>query len=186
MKFKRTGDATARQVVAALRMGAYADWLNQAWIIDWSVSREVSYGIEANLIDQELGGMPNPHFQELVEAQFGHFDQWFLSRSSTIVQPFMVALASEALISYWDTTQDPRVLPMLQIAADQLWAQSWDSKCKCFLYYNDPAAPKNTSPAADLNGLVAPLYGWASSRNRNCQVPGHGRSNLQWLRGRIF
>jgi hypothetical protein len=41
-----------------------------------------------------------------------------------------------------------------------LWAQSWSVPCQCFVYYNDPADRTNTSPAADLNGLIAPIYGW--------------------------
>jgi hypothetical protein len=161
MRYLRFNDAAARQTLATLRTGAaYADWPNAAYIIDWSVSREVSYAIETNLVDQSVGGASNPHLQDLVEALFGHFDQWFLSKSSSIVQPFMVALASEAMIAYWDQTHDPRVLPMLQLAADQLWAQSWSVPCQCFVYYNDPADRTNTSPAADLNGLIAPIYGW--------------------------
>ena len=78
-------------------------------------------------MDQAQGGAPNPHFQDLVEAQFGQFDQWFVSKSTKYVQPFMVALAAEALIQYWDVSHDPRVLPTLQMAADQVWAQSWDT-----------------------------------------------------------
>jgi len=161
MRYLRFNDTAARQTLASMRAnGSYTDWPNPSYIIDWSVSREISYGIETNLVDQSVGGVPNPHLQELVEALFGDFDQWFLSKSSSIVQPFMVALAGEAMIAYWDQTHDPRVLPMLQLAADQMWAQSWSVPCQCFLYYNDPADPTNTSPAADLNGLVAPIYGW--------------------------
>jgi hypothetical protein len=189
MRYQRFNDAGARQTLANLRSGgAYTDWANSAYVIDWSVSRETSYAIETNLADQSVGGVPNPHLQDLVEAQFGHFDQWFLSKSSSIVQPFMVALASEALIAYWDKTQDPRVLPMLKLAADQLWAQSWSVPCQCFLYYNDPAVPSNTSPAADLNGLIAPIYGWVFKqtgltlyRDRGDQI--FNGSQNAWLDG---
>jgi len=31
-----------------------------------------------------------------------------------------------ALIDYWQQSQNPRVLPTLQAAADLIWAQSWD------------------------------------------------------------
>ena len=158
MRFQRTGDAAARQTLTTLENGgAYANLVNVWSVIDWSRSRETSYGIETNLVDQSLGGTPSPYVQDLVEAQFGQFDQWFVSKSADYVQPFMVALAAEALIQYWDVSHDPRVLPTLQLAADQVWAHSWDTSCKCFRYWNDSV---NYTTASDLNLLVAPMYGW--------------------------
>ena len=71
--------------------------------------------------------------------------------------PSWLALAAEALIQYWDVSHDPRIPPMLQMAADQLWAQSWNTSCNCFLYWNSATS---TGPTADLNLLIAPLYGW--------------------------
>src|SRR6185369_1264106 len=94
----------------------------------------------------------------LVGLIFGHFSQWFLDQNVAITQPFMVALSSEALIDYWGQTQDPRVLLTLQSAADSIWAQSWDAVHLNFNYYNDDSSL--TSPAQDLNLLIAPLYGW--------------------------
>lgn len=161
LRAQRASDTSARQALSTLRSGSpYGDWPNAAYIVDWSVSREVSFSIDVNYDDQSLGGTPNSHLQDTIEALFGDFDQWFASKSSSIVQPFMVALAAEGLIGYFDKSQDTRVLPALKMAADQLWTQSWNVACQCFLYYNDPANPANTSPAADLNGLIAPLYGW--------------------------
>jgi uncharacterized protein (TIGR03437 family) len=162
MRYQRANDSAARQTLSTVMADSpYTEWPNSAYMIDWSASREVSYGIETNLVDQSLGGTLNPHFQDLVEALFGHFDQWFVSKSAPIVQPFMVALAAEAMIAYYDKTQDPRVLPMLQVAADQLWTQSWNAACQCFKYYQDtPPDPTVVTLSNDLNGLIAPLYGW--------------------------
>jgi hypothetical protein len=92
--------------------------------------------------------------------QLGQFDQWFQSKTSPIVQPFMVALSAEALIQYWDISRDPRIPPVLQMAADQIWAQSWDTSCNCFRYYDDVALDGTYSLSQDLNLLIAPLYGW--------------------------
>jgi hypothetical protein len=161
LRFQRTGDSAARQTLTTLRANTpYTSWPDTSYIINWNVSREISYGIETNLVDQSLGGPQNPHFQDLVEALFGHFDQWFQTKSATIVQPFMVALAAEALIQYWDVSHDPRVPPTLQMAADQIWAQSWDRSCNCFRYYDDVALDGTYSLSLDLNLLIAPLYGW--------------------------
>lgn len=156
MSYLRTGEATSRQAVAALAATGYAAWIDVKYIVPWLLSREVSYGVETNLVDQSLGGAPNPHFQDLIEVVLGHFDQWFVSRNSAYVQPFMVALAAEALIRYWDVSHDPRVPPALQTAADGLW-RSWDVASQSFLYYN---ADGTTMVSPDLNLLIAPLYGW--------------------------
>ncbi|MBZ5632298.1 MAG: Ig domain-containing protein, partial [Acidobacteriia bacterium] len=162
MRFQRTGDVAARQTLTALRTGgAYSNWPNVASIIDWGRSREVSYAIETNLVDRSLGGVPNPYFQDLIEALFGQFDQWFVSKSATYVQPFMVALAAEALIQYWDVTHDPRVPPTLQMAADQVWAQSWDPSSKLLRYWEEDGT---FALYSDLNLLLAPMYGWVYQR----------------------
>ena len=96
-----------------------------------------------------------------MEAQIGHFDQWFQSKSAPMAQPFMVALAAEALIQYWDVSHDPRIPPLLQLAADQIWSTSFETSCNCFRYYNDsPVDGTWTASSWDLNLLIAPLYGW--------------------------
>jgi hypothetical protein len=158
MQFQRTGDLAARQTLTTLRNGDAYSGMGDIWsTIDWGRSREVSYGIETNLVEESLGGVPNPNSQDMVEAQFGHFDQWFVSKSADYAEPFMVGLAAEALIQYWDKSRDPRVLPTLQMAADQLWAKSFNTTCNCFYYYNSST---DFRPTADLNLLIAPLYGW--------------------------
>ena len=158
MRFQRTGDLAARQTLTTLKNGgSFSNWPDAASIIDWGRSRETSYAIETNLVDQAQGGAPNPHFQDLVEAQFGQFDQWFVSKSTKYVQPFMVALAAEALIQYWDVSHDPRVLPTLQMAADQVWAQSWDTSTHKLRYWEDDGT---FALYSDLNLLLAPMYGW--------------------------
>ncbi len=162
MRFQRTGDVGARQTLTNLQAhSAYTNWPDISSTIDWSRSREVSYAIETNLVNQSLGAAPNPHLQDLIEAQLGQFDQWFLTKNASYVQPFMVGLAAEALIQYWDVSHDPRIPPTLQMAADQVWAQSWDTSCNCFYYYNSDTAFR---PTADLNLLLAPMYGWVYQR----------------------
>jgi hypothetical protein len=69
----------------------------------------------------------------------------------------MVGLAAEALINYYDATHDSRIPPVLQMAADQMWTQSWDPTSRSFRYYNGDGT---SSPSLDLNLLIAPLYGW--------------------------
>jgi hypothetical protein len=158
MRYQRTGEAGALQTLTSMETnGLYSYWPDPPSIIDWSRSRELSYGIETNLTYQSVGQPANPHLQDLIEIQLGHFDQWFMSKSTPYRQPFMVALAGEALIQYWDQTHDPRIPPILQMAADQIWAESWDTSCNCFRYYDDDGT---FTRSQDLNLLIAPLYGW--------------------------
>ncbi len=157
MNYQRRGDPLSRQTVALLAQGGYAKWPNPAFDILWNLSREVSYGIEANLVEQSLGGSLDSHFQDQIEILLGHFDQWFTTKNTDYTQPFMVALAAEALIKYWDFSHDPRIPPILQTAADMLWTQSWDAPSQSFRYYNTDGTSYLT---ADLNLLIAPLYGW--------------------------
>jgi hypothetical protein len=158
MRYQRTGEAAALQTLTSMETnGLYSNWPDTPSIIDWSRSRELSYGIETNLTYQSVGQPANPHLQDLIEIQLGHFDQWFMSKSTPYRQPFMVALAGEALIQYWDQTHDPRIPPILQMAADQIWAESWDTSCNCFRYYDDDGT---FTLSQDLNLLIAPLYGW--------------------------
>ena len=172
MGYMRNGMAADKTAVLALLTNGYANFSNVALVIDWMLSREISYGLETHLVAESLGNPRNPNFQNVVEILFGHFDQWFLSQNALYTQPFMVALAAEAMIDYFDATGDIRVPPLLKLAADQLWAVSWDASSQSFWYYNNngtPSSPvcdiqndtkpcKMTSP--DLNLLIVPLYGW--------------------------
>jgi hypothetical protein len=172
MGYQREGVAADKAAVLALLANGYANFANVAPVIDWSLSREISYGLETHLVAESLGNPRNPNFQNVAEILFGHFDQWFLTQNALYTQPFMVALAAEAMIDYFAATGDLRVPPLLKLAADQLWTVSWDEKSRSFWYYNNngtPSSPvcmsqtdmkpcKITSP--DLNLLIVPLYGW--------------------------
>lgn len=165
--------------VLALLNNGYANFSNVAPVIDWSLSREISYGLETHLVMEALGNPRHPNFQNVVEILFGHFDQWFLSKNALYTQPFMSGgLGAEALIQYESVTHDPRVLPLLQLAADELHRVSWDVASKSFLYYNQGGTVNSPydvhctdypsdgnghtcrGPSQDLNLLIVPLYGW--------------------------
>jgi len=166
MNFQRTEDAISKGAVSALAKSTYAAFaypnsgVSGAGMIDWSVSRETAYAIEAQLAGLLVGDSLGPGFQDLVELSLGHMSQWFLDENAPYVQPFMVALTAEALIDYWNQTQDVRVPVVLKSAADELWRNSWDSIHLCFNYYNDTNGTVTISTSQDLNLLIAPLYGW--------------------------
>jgi hypothetical protein len=154
--------------------------------ISFENSREVAYALDLLLVWEALGHARNPEFDAVVEAVFGHFDQWFISKNASYVQPFMVALSAEALISYYDMSHDPRVPAVMKLAADDIWTTHWDSKSKSFLY-TEPTV--RVVPAPDLNLLIAPLYGFVYQhtgdpiyRQRGDQIFASGVANA-WLDG---
>lgn len=173
MGFLRNGTAADKTALLSLLNNNVANFGNIATLIDWSASREMSYAVETHLAAESIGNPRHPNFQNCVEVLIGHFDQWFLSKTASYVQPFMVALACEALIEYWDVTRDPRVPPLILLAADTLWAKSWDAGSSSFLYYATDGSG-TTAPSPDLNLLIAPLFGWAYQHTGQRSYRDHG------------
>lgn len=157
MDFERNADTLSRDAAVMLYTGGYAKNQQLTGHVDWYASREVAYALDAAVVRERLGYARESEFQDMAEIVLGHFDQWFVSNTADYVQPFMVALSAEALIGYYELTADDRVPPLLKLAADQLWANSWDATSRSFLYENGDGT---TSAAPDLNLLIAPLYGW--------------------------
>jgi hypothetical protein len=161
MDYQRRNDLISRDAVAFLDAAArgsfpapqanFYPFINPAW------TRELSYTTEAIMVSTELGAPAYTGLQTRIELLMGHFEQWFISKTAT-PQPFMVALACEALIEYYDATGDGRVPSLIQLAADNLWQQSWDSGSGSFLYANGDGT--TTAGYSDLNLLIVPLYGW--------------------------
>lgn len=157
MNFLRTGNAVDKAALLNQLNNNVANFADVKTLISWTASREISYALETHLAAESIGNPRIANFQNVVEVLFGHFDQWFLSKTATFVQPFMVALACEALIEYFDATNDSRVLPTIKMAIDAIWANSWDVASSSFLYYNNDGTTM-TSP--DLNLLIVPAFGW--------------------------
>jgi hypothetical protein len=168
----RTGDVTSKNAeILASKMAAYApDTTPLAWTADDTMSREVAYNIMAMLNSEKLGEPRRARLGSFVEQAFGHLDQWFVSKNASYIRPFMVALTSQALISWHESTGDARVIPQLTLAMDWIWDNMWLPGNNSFKYTNvstanfpssDPAYNTGgTEPAPDLNLLIAPVYGW--------------------------
>jgi hypothetical protein len=197
MDYLRTGDEASKTAVILLsENAAYAtDSTEPAWTRSAVRSREVAYAIMSYLDAERLGARPRPRLAALVDQALGHIDQWFVSKTyrcprdcdppaaagQYYIQPFMVALTSEALLAYADKTRDPRVLPAVTLALDWLWANAWVAADQAFWYDNQVADPSRPFPprpgSPDLNLLIAPTYGWvfrqsgdATYRQRGDQI----------------
>lgn len=160
--FLRTGDDTSFNAVEKLsRNAAYAadtTPLDSTRHVDYS--REVAYTM-MSYINAEFAGFPRRNRLDALRDQaMGHLEQWFLSRTAPYIRPFMVALTSQALITYDEYIGDPRILPAIEMAMNDLWESTWLADAECFQYTDRDHSTGGTEPAPDLNLLIAPVYGW--------------------------
>jgi hypothetical protein len=160
--YLRTGDTESkRSLLLQCHNASYApDTTPLAWTVDWSLSREVSYAIMAYLNAENLGEPRRTRLAAFVDQSFGHIDQWFVTNSAEYVKPFMVGLTAQALIEYYEHTQDSRVIPKLIVALDGLWNLTWVPAAQAFKYQSKVTPDGDDMPAPDLNLLIAPAYAW--------------------------
>jgi PKD repeat protein len=163
MNYLLTGDPLSKQAVFELASNAaFASSLTPIeWSADSGYSREVAYNIDSKLAAQALGAPYDPKLPLMVDQALGDIDQWFISKTASSVKPFMVGLTCEALINWYNTTGDSRVLPAIQTAMDSIWATLWNAPSQAFVY-NSVVVPGDggPTPAPDLNLLIAPAYAW--------------------------
>jgi hypothetical protein len=107
------------------------------------------------LVAEELGEPRHPQFAAAVDNALIQLHQSLVTRECDVA-PFMMGLAMESLIHYYERTSDPRVPPAIETAADAMWTWLWRPGSESFAYTNldlNDAAP-------DLNLLIAPAYAW--------------------------
>src|SRR4029453_5108511 len=153
MDWERNSDALSKQAVILLSQhAAYcADGTPLDWTAPTHVSREVAYCLMSYVNAEDVGAPRRGRPPTPADQALGHVDQWFISKTSRApnpfalvppaagqyyVQPFMVGLTMQALIRYWDLTQDPRVQPAAKKALDWLWARAWVATDRAFWYEN--------------------------------------------------
>lgn len=157
MDFLRTRDPMSKRAVLLLaERAAFArDGTPLEWTTSAEYSREVAYAIMSYLDAERIGAPSRARLRELVDQALGHMRQWFVSRNASRIAPFMVGLTAEALITYHERTQDPRILPAIRLAMDWLWIHAWMPDAEAFWYDTN-----ERSAAPDLNLLIAPAYAW--------------------------
>jgi hypothetical protein len=168
MDHARTGDSRSR--TAALLLSRNADYAHER-PLDWTqgadLSRPVAYAIVSYIDAEALGEPPRQRRRDFVDQAYDHMDQWFVrfawpgpwQRSPEETQrlaPFMVGLTAQALIRDWEQTQDARCIPALRRAADWMWRNAWIPRAESMWY----DSLDTSVSAADLNLLIAPLYGF--------------------------
>jgi hypothetical protein len=149
----RTGDASSRNAAIHLATNSAFAWSGGSAACGYS--RETAYILNAYVVAAQLGEPRHSMFDTAADNALRQLQQSFVTNECTFVVPFMMGLTMEALIHYYEYTRDPRVPPMIEVAADQMWARYWNSNAQAFLYQSD-----QPWTAADLNLLIAPAYAW--------------------------
>lgn len=159
MDYKRNGDTLSKLAVDMFYGATLNPQANYYYLIEPTHSRDLTYAVNTQFVGRSLGYPEDVSHRDRVELLIGHFDQWFLAKKRTPIsfQPFMVGLAAEALIRYYDASGDPRIPALLKIACDEMWRSSWNSGAQAFNYYEINAAP---APSWDVSLLIAPMYAW--------------------------
>jgi hypothetical protein len=169
---QRTNDDRSRQAVMLLsRNGAYAaNSTPPGYTASYERSREVAYVILTYLDAQELGAPPPERLHVLINQALGHIDQWFVSKTATYLQPFMVGLTLEALIRAYEKTGDSRIPAAVRTAVDGLWEVAWMPSAEAFYY--ESSNPNR--PAPDLNLLIAPAFAWVHRQTGDAKYAERG------------
>ncbi len=158
-----TQDTESHDTVVLLSQNqAYApDWTPLSWTQNANMSREVAYAIMSYLNAEKVGEAHRPRCEQLVDQSLNHLDQWFVSQTADYVRPFMFALTAQALISYdAQIGGNAQILPALENGANWIWDHTWQPASQAFMYTDHNVPSGDTSPAPDLNLLIAPVYAW--------------------------
>ena len=85
---------------------------------------------------------------------------------------FMVGMLLTSLIRYYEEVNaDPRILPIVQRAADYMWNNEWVLLDGGFKYVShdrieNGTVSESSKAAPDLNVLIAPAYAWLYKQTR--------------------
>jgi hypothetical protein len=132
----------------------------------WGI-RENSYRSNAWMTDEMLGAPRWPLLERNIDKIMGNINMVARGEGGTggAVHPFMVGLAMETLIHWYELNMaeghpDYRVIPVIKEGLDGLWKYNWMPKEHMFDYnrYRLPSNPNIGYTA--LNNLVSVAYAW--------------------------
>ncbi len=169
MAWERTGDDSYKQAVILLATNspyAYAAGNQSDTLI-----RETAYVAEAYMEAERVGQPRNPKLQQAAGYLINDFQRIFVLGGYTLHQPFFDGLAAEALIDYYELTQDSRVPPAIQVMLDGDWANAYNQTTHKLAYNPDPPGPTCSVGCMeydpDLTNLLVPAYAWFWSYSNN-------------------
>lgn len=149
MHYTQTGDPESKQAIELL--SSSAAYAPQGGGLGVNLSRETAFILNARIKNFDLGHT-NSNVHTPLEYALGHLGQWL--KTDSYIQPFMVALTCEAVIDYLRLFPTAGVHTIICQVLDMLWD-------RCWIDYGFVYDTNASSPAPDLNLLIAPAYAWA-------------------------
>ena len=160
MNYWRTGEqsnADALQALGTKNGGAnYGGWVDPYYI------RESAYGADVRIANELITKQRDRLLSKNIDKLLGHLDMVYKGQLGA-AHPFMVGLAMETLIHYYDMTvaqghPDYRVPEVVKRALDALWRDYYVPGTHAFRYTR--ADLPTTDNWNVLNDTVAPAYAW--------------------------
>ncbi len=160
MNYWRTGDNTNADAIHFLATNSgsanYGGWVDPYGI------RETAYIADVRIADELITGKRDRLLAKNIDKLLGQLDMLYNGQLGAS-HPFMVGLAMETAIHYYDMTvaeghPDYRVPPMVKHGLDALWRDYYVPSSHTFRYTLEDIPTVQMSVV--LNGLVAPAYAW--------------------------
>lgn len=179
MNYWRTGDNTNANAIHFLATNdGSADY--GGWVDPYAL-RESAYAADVRVADELITGKRDRLLAKSIDKMLGHLDIVYNGQMGAS-HPYMVGLAMETLIHYYDMTvaeghPDYRVPDMVKRALDSMWRDYYVPATHA-LRYN-----RWDIPATDnwiiLNDLVAPAYAWYWNLTGDAASLSHGDELFQ-------
>ena len=155
MNYWRTGDSKSMDAVIALATGS--PYASSAGGVDVGLIRETSYLIETWTIAERLGQAHDARLDRAIDFALGYIDQFVTLNGTLLNQPFYDGLLAEALIQYYELTNDVRVPGAIKQLLDCVWANGWNANTQQMVY-STIDVPSDDATA--LTPLIAPAFAW--------------------------
>lgn len=155
MDYWRTAEPSSKTAVDLLHSGN--PWVSRGGSLDPYLMREASYALEIMVKYEQLTGQRDWHLTRTADYLLGDIDMLTESNIHGFQQSFFDGLLMEALIQYYELTEDPRVPPRIKQMLDWIWTTSWN-KDTHKLQYNPLDIP-SAYDTVSIN-LVVPAFAW--------------------------
>lgn len=166
-----TGDETSAEAVALLADKLAASWMDNMLTTQYQDGRIQGRTVLASLVAWEIDAPARRDWSAEVRRGVDNLIEWYEASGGTGLWEmksycngqanFQVAHAVlEALIRYYDLVeQDPRIPPIVKESLDYMW-NWWNDSAEALSYLTVSCDNGSTGPAADLNLLSVPPFGW--------------------------
>jgi len=160
MNYWRTGDTANSAAIQALATQPYGS--NVGGWVDPFYIRETAYGADVRIANELITKKRDRLLAKSIDKLLGHLDMAYNGQLGS-VHPFMVGLAMETAIHYYDMTvaeghPDYRIPPAVKRALDALWRDYYVPSTHAFRFTRWDMPTIDTWSV--LNDLVAPAYAW--------------------------